>query len=136
MVTVHGSYVQFRFYRPSAQKVYLAGEFNGWQEDQLPMVPAGNGYWLAVLRLQPGSYRFRYRADGQWFTDYAAFGIEYGPYGPEGVVRVAPRPAAVELPQRETAEETASRPAEPALAGASVGLNEPRGTRRPRVQAA
>ena len=116
MVTVHGSYVQFRFYRPTARAVHLAGEFNGWREGQLRMVPDGSGYWLAVLRLPPGSYRFRYRADGQWFADYAAFGLEYGPHGPDSVVRVAPRPAAAEVPAREAAEETASRAAGPALA--------------------
>jgi 1,4-alpha-glucan branching enzyme len=94
MVTVHGDYVQFRFYRPGAQSVHLAGDFNGWKADQLQMVPAGNGYWLAVVRLKAGSYRFRYFADGRWYTDYAAFGVEYGPYGPDSVVRVAELPAA------------------------------------------
>jgi 1,4-alpha-glucan branching enzyme len=90
MVTVHGSYVQFRFFRPGAQSVHLAGDFNGWQDHALQMIPTGNGYWVAVLRLEPGAYRFRYIADGRWYADYAAFGIEYGPYGPDSVVRVSP----------------------------------------------
>lgn len=136
MVTVHGSYVQFRFYRPNAQAVHLAGEFNGWHEDQLRMVPDGSGYWLAVLRLAPGSYRFRYRADGQWYTDYAAFGLEYGPYGPDSVVWVAPRPVAEVAPVRETAEETASRPVELALAAPSAGAHERHRTRPRRERAA
>ena len=91
MVTVRGSLAEFRFYRPSARQVCLAGDFNGWRSDELRMVPSGNGYWLAVLRLPEGSYRFRYRADEQWFCDYAAFGAEPGPFGLNGVVRISPR---------------------------------------------
>ena len=98
MVTVHGSYVQFRFFRPNAHSVTLAGDFNGWKEDQLRMIPSEDGYWLAVLRLPEGSYRFRYLADGKWYADYGAFGIEYGPHGPDSVVRVAPRPVPAAKP--------------------------------------
>ena len=52
------------------------------------MTPGLNGYWTAVLYLPQGDYKFRYRCDGQWFTDYAAFGIEYGPLGADSVIRV------------------------------------------------
>jgi hypothetical protein len=130
MVTVHGSYVQFRFFRPDAQSVHLAGDFNGWSENQLQMIPAGKGYWLAVMRLPAGSYRFRYLADGQWYTDYAAFGLQPGPFGFDGVVRIAPPPppavAAAPSP-REHEVEQASPLSAPvlsfaaALAGAASG---------------
>ena len=30
MVTVRGNEVQFRFFRPTAAEVHLAGGFNGW----------------------------------------------------------------------------------------------------------
>ena len=89
MVTVQGNYVQFRFFRPQARAVYLVGDFNGWADGGLPMVRSGDGYWLAVVRLPHGSYRFRYRADGEWFTDFAAFGVEYGPMGMDSIVQVA-----------------------------------------------
>jgi 1,4-alpha-glucan branching enzyme len=135
MVTVHGSYVQFRFYRPAAKAVHLAGEFNAWRVDQLKMVPEGNGYWLAVLRLPPGSYRFRYLADGQWYTDYAAFGIEYGPNGPEGVVRVAPLHGPAATPA-EAAEETASRPVEEVLPLPPLGRQRGRSPARHHAHAA
>lgn len=90
MVTVQGQYAQFRFFRPQAQSVYLAGDFNRWNATQLQMAPAGGGYWVAVVRLPEGSYKFRYSADGQWFLDYASFGIEQGPFGPDSIVRVGP----------------------------------------------
>ena len=90
MVTVHGQYAQFRFFRPQAKSVYLAGDFTRWNAGQVRMVPSGGGYWVAVLRLPEGAYKFRYSADGQWFLDYASFGIEEGPFGPDSVVRIGP----------------------------------------------
>jgi 1,4-alpha-glucan branching enzyme len=88
MVNVDGNKVVFQFYRPQAQSVHVVGDFNGWRDNELCMTPGLNGYWTAVLYLPQGDYKFRYRCDGQWFTDYAAFGIEYGPLGADSVIRV------------------------------------------------
>jgi 1,4-alpha-glucan branching enzyme len=96
MVTVDGTKVCFKFYRPTAQNVHVVGDFNLWRDGELPMRREADGYWGALLYLPPGDYKFRYRADGQWFTDYAAFGIEYGPFGADGVIRVID-----ELPMRK-----------------------------------
>ncbi len=93
MVNVHDEYAEFRFYRPGARNVFLVGSFNGWNPYELRMTPAGDGYWEATLRLAPGTYRFRYQADGQWLADYAAFGITYGPYGADSVVHIQRRQA-------------------------------------------
>lgn len=87
MVTVQGNMAEFAFYRPQADSVHLVGEFNNWQKNELPMTRTAEGYWVARLMLPPGTFRFRYFADGQWYTDYAAFGIECGPFGPNSVVR-------------------------------------------------
>lgn len=94
MVQVKGEFATFRFFRPQAKCVHLAGDFNGWKENELAMVRTRDGYWYACVRLPEGNYRFRYCADGQWFTDYAAFGIEHGPYGLDSVVRVVELPPA------------------------------------------
>ena len=88
MVEVTRNRVEFSFYRPAARQVYLAGEFNGWRPNQLAMERSSEGYWRVSLDLSPGVYQFRYCADEQWFCDFAAFGIECGPFGPNGVVRV------------------------------------------------
>jgi 1,4-alpha-glucan branching enzyme len=88
MVTVKRSYVEFRFFRPSAARVNLVGDFNGWKPDALPMTRQPKGFWRARMRLPAGTFRFRYCADGQWYTDFAAFGVEPGPYGPVGIVYV------------------------------------------------
>jgi 1,4-alpha-glucan branching enzyme len=86
MVGVEGHEAEFAFFRPGAQQVHLAGDFNQWRDG--PMSRGVDGYWRARLRLPRGRFRFRYRADGHWFTDFAAFGVEPGPFGWNSVVEV------------------------------------------------
>ena len=84
---------EFRFFRPRAGHVTLAGEFNGWDPRSLPMTAHDDGWWSYRLRLAPGAYQLKYHADGQWFTDYAAFGLERGPFDWNSVVHVPPHAA-------------------------------------------
>lgn len=88
MVIVDGNRVEFRFLRPEARAVFVAGEFNHWMRDQFRMSKGSDGVWRLVVFLPPGTYRFRYCADGEWFADFAAFGVRPGPYGPDGVIIV------------------------------------------------
>jgi len=91
MVTIKEDWVEFSFYRPQAQQVHLAGDFNGWRHDELPMVRNEKGYWQARLRLPVGEFKFRYFADSEWYTDFAAFGVEPGHLGLDSIVRVETR---------------------------------------------
>ena len=95
MVRVTDDWVEFAFYRPQADCVFLAGEFNQWRAGELPMIRTPKGYWRAKLRLPAGEFKFRYCADGEWFADYAAFGVEPGRFGLDSVVRVVARPIKV-----------------------------------------
>ena len=61
MVSVDNGVAEFTFFRPQAQAVYLAGDFNEWRSDQLLMTRASNGYWRARLNLSAGVYKFRYQ---------------------------------------------------------------------------
>lgn len=79
--------ILFEFCRPGAREVFIAGDFNGWRAS-FRMTPGEFGWWSAQIELAPGTYRFRYKADGDWFTDYAAFGIESGPFGWNSVLKV------------------------------------------------
>lgn len=81
--------VEFRFYRPNASAVFLAGDFNGWRRDCLAMRREADGWWVYTLFLAPGTYQFKYCVDGDWFLDYASFGLERGPFGWNSVVYVA-----------------------------------------------
>lgn len=76
-VGVKNNCIYFRFYRPQAEQISVVGDFNGWNPKMTPMSREENGYWSARLNLKDGVYKFRYLANGgQWFTDYAAHGIE------------------------------------------------------------
>lgn len=68
--------VEFRFFRADATEVMLAADFTQWQANAIPMQHEGNGWWVARVQLEAGEYRFRYVADGQWFTDFASHGVE------------------------------------------------------------
>jgi 1,4-alpha-glucan branching enzyme len=68
--------IEFRFYRSGAKVVAVAGDFTNWLDAPVAMRHEGNGWWTARVHLEPGEYRFRYVADGQWFTDFASHGVE------------------------------------------------------------
>lgn len=90
MVTTKGNMAEFVFFRPQAKKVCILGDFNGWRDDELVMTRQKDGTWTARVYLPPGDFKFRYRADGEWFIDYAAFGIDCGEMGLDSVVRIIP----------------------------------------------
>jgi 1,4-alpha-glucan branching enzyme len=92
MVTVKENLAAFCFFRPQATRVYIVGDFNGWRDSELPMTRQNDGTWVASVSLPAGDFKFRYRADGEWFVDYAAFGIECGDFGMDSIVRIAPQP--------------------------------------------
>jgi 1,4-alpha-glucan branching enzyme len=63
----------FNLSAPQAERVYLAGDFNDWKINSLPLRPykIGNGdtEWRATLQLRPGIYKYRYIVDGEWLND-------------------------------------------------------------------
>ena len=124
MVTqTHDGTVEFRFFRPDTCHVVLTGEFNGWDTRNLPMTKGPDGWWRYQLKLAPGCYQFRYFGDGQWYTDYAAFGVEHGPFGFNSVVKVDPpqrqetppaHPPAIRLPHISETDDDRLDPTGPA----------------------
>ncbi len=88
-------FVEFRLYRPGARQVSVVGDFNAWDTRAHLMTRGVDGYWRCRLPLPPGSHQFLYHVDGSWIADYAAFGLELGPYGGwNSVVYVGPSRAA------------------------------------------
>jgi 1,4-alpha-glucan branching enzyme len=76
MTSVTGTgMVEFRFYRPGASAASVKGDFR--EAGELEMRRDEAGWWTATAQLPAGEYRFRYLADGQWFTDFASHGVEY-----------------------------------------------------------
>lgn len=50
------------------QKVILSGSFNQWDEHALQMQKTANG-WELRLTLKPGTYEYKFIADGDWLHD-------------------------------------------------------------------
>ncbi|HMG25000.1 MAG TPA: glycogen-binding domain-containing protein [Kofleriaceae bacterium] len=54
------------------KKVFLAGTFNDWKPDNPQYLMAdddGDGTWSITVKLPPGSYQYKFVADGQWIKD-------------------------------------------------------------------
>lgn len=92
-------HVRISFELPSclwADRIYLVGDFNNWDERSTPMHQDRDGVWRAILDLPVGNhYQFRYMIDGQWKTDYHADGFAQGSYGTDNSVVHAELPITV-----------------------------------------
>jgi len=58
--------VEFVFRSPNAKKVYLAGEFNSWEAESLPMKKYTEDAWEAMVKLPPGRYEYKIFVDDAW----------------------------------------------------------------------
>ena len=53
-----------------AERVALAGDFNGWNLEAAPMERAADGRWRAEVTLRSGAYRYKFCLDGRdWLPD-------------------------------------------------------------------
>lgn len=67
---------------PEAKSVSLAGEFNGWSPETNRMEATEEpGTFRALLRMQPGRYRYRLVVDGRWQADPHNMYSEPNPFG-------------------------------------------------------
>jgi hypothetical protein len=53
------------------KKVFLAGNFNDWKPDnpQYLMTADASGAYAITVKLPPGTYQYKFVADGQWIKD-------------------------------------------------------------------
>ena len=61
--------VMFSFHAPDAQAVFLAGDFNNWNAQDLAMTRQDSGDWTISVSLDPGTYEYKFIADGNWLED-------------------------------------------------------------------
>jgi predicted carbohydrate-binding protein with CBM48 len=65
-----GVTVRMNFYAPQAKQVSVAGDFNKWQTDALPMSRQEGGVWTIDVTLKPGVYTYMFVVDNKaWVTD-------------------------------------------------------------------
>jgi 1,4-alpha-glucan branching enzyme len=63
--------VTFRIDAPDAQKVFLVGDFNGWDDTRHPMNKGREGSWSKAVMVVPGRYEYKFMVDGEWHRDPA-----------------------------------------------------------------
>ena len=73
--SIHARKVHFIFQAPEANEIYLAGEFNGWHTQTLPMMKGENGVWHAAMELPARRYEYKLFVDGAWMEDRSC-GVE------------------------------------------------------------
>jgi hypothetical protein len=73
--------IQFSCRNPGASRVTLAGSFNGWNADQLPLTSDGKGNWVIVQPLPAGKHEYKFVADGTWSGDSENPETQADPYG-------------------------------------------------------
>uniref|UniRef100_A0A7C4RWZ4 Glycoside hydrolase family 13 n=1 Tax=Fervidobacterium thailandense TaxID=1008305 RepID=A0A7C4RWZ4_9BACT len=82
-------YVIIRFYAKDAKHVFIAGNFNNWSDKATEVYFIEDGWWEAILELQPGVYEYKFVVDGKWVTDPNAFAfVDDGFGGKNGVFEV------------------------------------------------
>ena len=70
-----------------ADRVFVAGDFNGWNGQQTPMCQDRQGVWRVEVELPVGKrFEFRYVVDNHWLTDWRSDGITTNPYGTQNSI--------------------------------------------------
>lgn len=76
-----------------AKNVFMAGSFNDWKMYDPPFKmkwdSIGKYFFLIILKLEPGLYKFKFIVDGEWFLPKSIKSIEVDPLGGKlGLFRV------------------------------------------------
>jgi chromosome partitioning protein len=62
--------ITFSLQNPSAQEVYIVGDFNNWKASEENKLSRNNGgSWVKRLTLRPGTYHYKFVVDGEWQED-------------------------------------------------------------------
>ncbi len=76
-------------HNPEQPRVWVVGDFNGWDPTATPLVKRANNTRSASVALKPGRYAFRYyTADGEWFNDADADAFEVNEHGTHNAIVV------------------------------------------------
>lgn len=73
--------VEFLLEATAARSVHLAGDFNDWRINELPLHEESPGRWRTRVVLPPGTYQYRFIVDGQWVDDPRACRMAPNPFG-------------------------------------------------------
>lgn len=78
--------VEISFYFPEAMNVYVAGEFNGWDTQSLPMKKDKDGVWRSKIKLIPGRHEYKLFADNVWIENLPGAEAILNPFGTQNFI--------------------------------------------------
>ena len=78
--------MEFSFISPGAMNVNIAGEFNGWDIQSLPMKKDKEEIWKAKVPLPPGRYEYKFFADNAWVEDLPDSEAVFNSFGTKNFV--------------------------------------------------
>jgi len=86
-------FVRFELVAPGARTVSVAGSFNGWRVDALPMARGAAGIWSVTVPLPVGEHRYEFVVDRtRWVPDPTAHSqVDDGFGGMNSVIVVGPK---------------------------------------------
>ncbi len=61
--------IVFSYNAPDAQAVFLAGDFNNWNAEDLALVRQESGMWTVAVALDAGTFEYKFIEDGNWVED-------------------------------------------------------------------
>ncbi len=79
--------VEFSFNGSDGTKVFLAGEFNGWNIQSLPMKRDKSGTWKVKAKLSPGRYKYKFFRDNHWVEELLSGEKVANPFGTQNLVK-------------------------------------------------
>ncbi len=86
-------FVRFELLAPEARTVAVAGSFNGWRTDALPMIRSASGIWSVTVPLPIGEHRYEFVVDRtRWVPDPTAHAqVDDGFGGRNSLIVVGPK---------------------------------------------
>jgi hypothetical protein len=86
-------FVRFELVAPDARNVRLAGSFNQWQAEAIPLNAGAGGVWSTTVALPLGEHQYQFVVDGErWIPDPTAHAqVDDGFGGTNSVIVVGPK---------------------------------------------
>ena len=82
----NGKKVEFSLQALQEKEVFLAGEFNQWDAQTMPMKRGRDGNWKIRTSLLPGRYEYKFVVDNQWLEAFPGAELVPNHFGTQNCV--------------------------------------------------
>jgi len=78
---------EFSLSAPQAKSVFIAGNFNQWNQSSHPLKKNKQGIWKISIPLDPGHHEYRFFVNGEWQNDPRCSSFVENPFGAMNCVK-------------------------------------------------